>query len=87
MGGGAALFDMDNDGYLDLYLVQSGNLLNPSAGRREPPLSQPRQRTFEDVTERSGAGIRGYGMGVTAGDFDNDATRICTSRISGTTSC
>src|SRR5262252_2757586 len=32
MGGGAALFDMDNDGLLDLYLVQSGTLHDPSAG-------------------------------------------------------
>ena len=34
MGGGAALFDMDNDGLLDLYLVQSGNLFEPIGGRR-----------------------------------------------------
>ena len=44
MGGGAALFDMDNDGFLDLYLVQSGNLLDSVGRRRQPPLSQPRQR-------------------------------------------
>jgi len=83
MGGGAALFDMDNDGFLDLYLVQSGSL---SAEREGSTPSEPegfsragnrlyRNRgdgTFEDVTERSGAGIRGYGMGVAAGDFDND---------------
>jgi hypothetical protein len=65
MGGGAALFDMDNDGFLDLYLVQSGeggNRLYRNRGNG----------TFEDVTVPSGAGARGYGMGVTAGDFDND---------------
>ena len=71
MGGGAALFDMDNDGFLDLYLVQSGDLsLHSSAGNR---LYRNRgDGTFEDVTERSGAGVDAYGMGVTAGDFDND---------------
>jgi hypothetical protein len=71
MGGGAALFDMDNDGFLDLYLVQSGSLLNETSGGNR--LYRNRGNgTFEDVTERSGAGIRGYGMGVAAGDFDND---------------
>src|SRR3954468_2348961 len=72
MGGGAALFDMDNDGFLDLYLVQSGNLLNPSAGGGNRLYRNRGNGTFEDVTNGSGAGIHGYGMGVAAGDFDND---------------
>src|SRR4051812_36051369 len=83
MGGGAALFDMDNDGDLDLYLVQSGRLSlerdGLSQASTDPPVGSGnrlyRNRgdgTFEDVTDSSGAGTRGYGMGVTAGDFDND---------------
>jgi enediyne biosynthesis protein E4 len=71
MGGGAALFDMDNDGFLDLYLVQSGSLLDDSAGGNRLYRNRG-DGTFDDVTERSGAGVRGYGMGVSAGDFDND---------------
>lgn len=71
MGGGAALFDFDNDGYLDLYLVQSGALGDASSGGNR--LYRNRGNgTFEDVTESSGAGVRGYGMGVAAGDYDND---------------
>ena len=72
MGGGAALFDMDNDGFLDLYLVQSGSLLDPTAGTGNRLYRNRGNGTFEDVTERSGAGVHGYGMGVAAGDFDND---------------
>jgi enediyne biosynthesis protein E4 len=63
---------MDNDGFLDLYLVQSGSLSNPSAGGGNRLYHNRGDGTFEDVTERSGAGIRAYGMGVAAGDFDND---------------
>jgi hypothetical protein len=72
MGGGAALFDMDNDGFMDLYVVQSGNLFDRSAGGGNRLYRNRGNGTFEDVSERSGAGVRGYGMGVTAGDFDND---------------
>ena len=72
MGGGAALFDMDNDGFLDLYLVQSGSLFGPSTKNGNRLYRNKRNGTFEDVTEQSGAGVGGYGMGVTAGDFDND---------------
>jgi hypothetical protein len=72
MGGGAALFDMDNDGLLDLYLVQSGNLLDPMAGGGNRLYHNRGDGTFEDVTDSSHAGVRGYGMGVAAGDFDND---------------
>jgi len=72
MGGGAALFDMDNDGFLDLYLVQSGSLANESAGTGSRLYRNRGDGTFEDVTDRSGAGVHLYGMGVAAGDFDND---------------
>jgi len=72
MGGGAALFDFDNDGFLDLYLVQSGSLSDPQAGGGNRLYRNRGDGTFEDVTERSGAGVHGYGMGVAAGDFDND---------------
>ena len=73
MGGGAALFDMDNDGDLDIYLVQGGSLLEPADAR--PPNQLFRNLgdgMFQDVTEGSGAGEQGYGMGVACGDYDND---------------
>jgi len=83
MGGGAALFDMDNDGFLDLYLVQSGSLADPSAGGNRLYRNR-RDGTFEDVTGRSGAGVGGYGMGVAAGDFDNDGfTDLYVTRFGG----
>ncbi len=71
--GGAALFDMDGDGDLDAYLVQSGELLAEPARRPGNRLYRNRgDGTFEDVTEGSGADDRGYGVGVTSGDYDND---------------
>ena len=62
--GGAALVDIDGDGFLDAYLIQSAGanrLFHGSGDGR-----------FQDVTEGSGAGDTGYGMGVAAGDADND---------------
>ena len=73
MGGGAALFDMDGDGDLDLYLVQSGNLFAPRDKADGNRLYRNRgDGTFDDATAGSGADVAGYGMGVAAGDFDND---------------
>lgn len=85
-GQGAALFDYDGDGDLDLYLVQ-GNHLRPSDRGKTlepPPDANPKDRLyrnlgvrqgvprFEDVTEASGIAAHGYGMGVAIGDLDND---------------
>ena len=79
-GAGAAWVDYDGDGWLDLYLVQGGSLLDP-AGTGEgatnrlyrnlggPGGSRPR---FLDVTVATGAGEDGYGMGVAAADVDGD---------------
>jgi hypothetical protein len=73
MGGGAALFDMDGDGDLDLYLVQSGSVLKPDAKSPSNRLYRNRgDGTFEDATAGSGTDVAGYGMGVAAGDYDND---------------
>ena len=73
MGGGAALFDMDLDGDLDCYFVQGGSVL---AREDDQPANVLYENlgggVFEDVSRGSGAEDRGYGMGVAAGDFDDD---------------
>ncbi len=71
VGGGAALADFDGDGDLDAYLVQSGwRLDDSSAARTGNQLYLNRgDGTFEAA---NGIGDSGYGMGVTAGDYDGD---------------
>ena len=88
MGPGVGLLDYDNDGDLDVYLVQ-GELLGTGAPLIPRPEGQPpgdrlyrneldvgadgtRVLRFTDVTEESGLPAGGYGMGVAAGDYDND---------------
>lgn len=73
MGAGVAVFDYDNDGWPDIYLVSGGAL----KGYRGPKPSNRlfrnrRDGTFEDVTERAGVGLGRYCIGVAAADFDND---------------
>ena len=78
IGSGGALFDFDNDGDLDLFLVQGaargtqGRSATSRLFRNDLARGDPRTFRFTDVTERSGAGIVGTGMGVAAGDVDND---------------
>ena len=82
MGSGVALFDCDNDGRLDLYLVNGAPYSDPEPKGSIPQKAGPqdwnrmyRQKpdgTFEDVTERSGLKGIGYGFGVAVGDYDND---------------
>lgn len=78
VGGGAAFLDYDQDGFLDLYVANGAFTRDLSEG--EVPTEQLRNAlyhnlgdgTYEDVTEQSGAGDEGYGMGVTVGDINND---------------
>ena len=73
-GSGAAFVDYDDDGDEDLYLVNSAALPG-FAGEDSPTNALYRNRgdgTYEDATAEVGGGDRGYGMGVCAGDYDND---------------
>ena len=85
MGGGVALFDYNNDGLLDIFLVNSGQLANPmrtpeTFDRNEPRnwnrlYRQNADGNFTDVTKDAGlanAGDSNYGMGVAIGDYDHD---------------
>ena len=84
MGSGAAVFDYDNDGDLDVFLVQGGTLEPGSKPDNTSPRSKlfrndleidksgSRKLRFTDVTEKSGIRATGYGMGVAVGDINND---------------
>ncbi|MEQ1472269.1 MAG: CRTAC1 family protein [Candidatus Acidiferrum sp.] len=82
MGAGVALFDYDNDGRLDIFLVNGAPLADPTAKGTIPQKAGPKywnrlyhqkpDGTFEDVTEKAGLQGTGYGMGVAVGDYDND---------------
>lgn len=74
MGGGGAFLDYDNDGWLDIYLVNSGEtpFHKPKAPLRNALYRNNRDGTFTDVTEKAGVPGYGFGMGVAVGDYDND---------------
>jgi len=82
MGPGVALFDYDNDGRLDIFLVNGAPLDDPTPLGTIPKKSgsmfwnrlyhQKSDGTFEDVTQKAGLQGEGYGMGVAVGDYDND---------------
>ena len=82
MGSGVALFDYDNDGRLDVFLVNGAPLSDPTPSgtipRKTGPLywnrlyHQKKDGTFEDVTEKAGLQGTNYDMGVAVGDYDND---------------
>lgn len=82
MGPGVALFDYDNDGRLDIFVVNGAPLNDAMAKGAIPQKAGPSywnrlyhqkaDGTFEDVTEKAGLEGVGYGMGVAVGDYDND---------------
>jgi hypothetical protein len=82
MGAGVALFDYDNDGRLDIFLVNGAPLSDPTSRGTIPQKTdsqywnrlyhQKFDGTFEDVTEKAGLQGTGYGFGVAVGDYDND---------------
>jgi len=82
MGSGVAVFDYDNDGLLDIFLVNGASVLDPAPKGFVPVKTGPaewnrlyhqrKDGTFEDVTVQAGLQGIGYGMGVAVGDYDND---------------
>jgi enediyne biosynthesis protein E4 len=73
-GAGCAFLDYDNDGWMDIYLVNSGkcDFFNPVPALRNALYRNNRDGTFTDVTERAGVAGGGYGQGVAVGDYDGD---------------
>jgi hypothetical protein len=74
VGAGCAFFDYDNDGWMDIYLVNSGrsDFYTPTVSLRNALYVNNRDGTFRDVTEKAGVAGGGFGMGVAAGDYDAD---------------
>ena len=73
-GAGCAFFDYDNDGWMDIYFVNSGkcDFFDPHPPLRNALYRNNRDGTFTDVTETAGVGGGGYGQGVAVGDYDGD---------------
>jgi hypothetical protein len=82
MGSGAALFDYDGDGRLDIFFANGAPLADPTPKGTHPHKTGPEywnrlyhqkaDGTFEDVTEKAGLRGSGYDFGVAVGDYDND---------------
>jgi len=74
MGSGGLFFDYDNDGWLDIFLVDGGSLTarDVMARARNRLYHNRGNGTFEDVTASSGIAHTQYGMGACAADYDND---------------
>jgi len=82
MTGGVALFDYDNDGWLDVFFVNGAKLKENQADTESLEKTGPEfwnrlfrnnhDGTFADVTAKAGLQGKGYGMGAATGDYDND---------------
>jgi enediyne biosynthesis protein E4 len=73
-GAGCAFLDYDNDGWMDIYLVNSGksDFFTPDPPLRNALYRNNRDGTFTDVTQRAGVAAGGFGQGVAVGDYDRD---------------
>jgi len=73
MGSGAAFFDYDGDGWLDIIFI-NGRDWEPKPGKKSTPALYRNNQdgSFTGVTKKAGLDIEIYGMGVAAGDYDND---------------
>ncbi|HZQ95574.1 MAG TPA: CRTAC1 family protein [Candidatus Sulfotelmatobacter sp.] len=73
-GPGCAFLDYDNDGWMDIYLVNSGkcDFYDPNPPLRNALYRNNRDGTFTDVTEKARVAGGGYGQGVAVGDYDGD---------------
>jgi len=74
LGSGVATFDYNDDGWLDIYFVNSGQVLHRDKQAKNVLYRNNGDGTFTDATESSGTGDFGYGIGVTVGDYDNNGT-------------
>ena len=74
MCGGVAAFDYDNDGWVDIFLVNGSEIAGFKAGKCHPSklYHNNHDGTFTDVTAKSGIDHCGWGFGVAVGDYDND---------------
>jgi enediyne biosynthesis protein E4 len=74
LGPGCAFLDYDNDGWMDIFLVNSGpsDFWKPTKPVRNALYKNNRDGTFTDVTEKAGIAGAYFGMGVAVGDYDND---------------
>jgi enediyne biosynthesis protein E4 len=74
MGPGCAFLDYDNDGWMDVYIVNSGpaDFYTPKTPLRNALYHNNRDGTFTDVTLKAGVAGGNFGMGVAVGDYDND---------------
>jgi enediyne biosynthesis protein E4 len=73
-GAGCAFLDYDNDGWMDIYLVNSGkcDFFTPNPPLRNALYRNNRDGTFTDVTVKAGVAAGGFGQGVAVGDYDGD---------------
>ncbi len=73
-GAGCAFVDYDSDGWMDIYLVNSGkcDFFDPNPPLRNALYRNNRDGTFSDVTAKAGVAGGGYGQGVAVGDYDDD---------------